>query len=241
LFFYLFGFQIPESGLDKLNTSNSINVMSANLAGLDKTTKWVSRALRNTDIDFAGFQETSKSMGEKLKPQNWNVHCGSSLCLLSKHSMELVNIEKRDFPVNLYKINLYGKDEYLLNIHLETPRKAYTNFNLSTPFASFTKNVNKRYHEAQQVKLLIMKYKPAIVVGDFNMPTESSIYQENFSSMNNAFNVAGVGLGHTKFTSTYGVRIDHILTSDNYLPTKTWVYTDVGSDHHPIISNIAIR
>jgi len=215
--------------------------MSANLAGKHETAKWVNKALTSRKIDFAGFQEIRIDLAEKFKPKGWKLHCQTGLCFTSKHPFENIKINKTNFPVSLYKIEIKGRSEYLINVHLETPRKAFTNFSLATPFDSFKENVNKRYHEAKQVKLLIEKYKPAFVVGDFNMPVESAIYKENFSTLTNAFDVSGVGFGHTKFTSLHGVRIDHILTSKMYFPLKTWVHFDVGSDHNPIISNILIR
>lgn len=75
------------------------------------------------------------------------------------------------------------------------------------------------------------------VAGDFNMTTESTFFQRDWSGFDNAFGRAGNGWGHTFHTSRHGVRIDHILSTDNWRCRAAWVGMDVGSDHDPVVAD----
>jgi len=80
-----------------------------------------------------------------------------------------------------------------------------------------------------------------ILAGDFNMPVESRIYRANWSSLRNAFSEAGQGWGTTKQTSWFGTRIDHILYSSAWRCRKAWVGPAMGSDHRPLIADLALE
>lgn len=243
-------FQLPNIEFGKNNSQiETINVMSANLGTKMKTSRWVKKELVKEDIDIAGFQETPNNLGDLITPQGWNSHCKKGLCLMSKFDFVYLEKESDLYSrsgystfVSLYEIEINGRKEKLLNVHLETPRKAYTGFSLKDmSLDSFYDNAIQRYIEAKKMSELMAKYNPAIVVGDFNMPKESAIYRENFSAYHNAFEERGFGFGYTKFTSLHGVRIDHILSSDTFYPIRAVVGSDVGSDHKPMIATLSVR
>ena len=80
-----------------------------------------------------------------------------------------------------------------------------------------------------------------ILAGDFNMPVESRIYRDNWANFRNAFNEAGIGWGTTKQTRWYGIRIDHILFTSPWRCRKAWVGPAMGSDHRPMIAELALE
>ena len=84
---------------------------------------------------------------------------------------------------------------------------------------------------------------PVILAGDFNMPTQSSIYRHHWSAMCNAFSMAGLGLGYTEWPTIrswqFGIRIDHIVTGCSWRPVRCWVGPDLGSDHRPLLANLS--
>jgi endonuclease/exonuclease/phosphatase family metal-dependent hydrolase len=88
-------------------------------------------------------------------------------------------------------------------------------------------------------------HDPLIVAGDFNMPTDSAVYRETWGRFNNAFSRGGFGFGHTErpgsFGWLFGLRIDHILSGPNWRPFRCKVGSDVGSDHRPLIADLAWR
>lgn len=80
-----------------------------------------------------------------------------------------------------------------------------------------------------------------IVLGDFNMPVESSIYRHWWSDLQNAYSTAGWGLGHTKHTRKIGVRIDHVLTGAGFDVASAEPGPPIGSDHVPMIARLRVH
>src|SRR5206468_3052273 len=78
-----------------------------------------------------------------------------------------------------------------------------------------------------------------LVAGYFNVPIESAIYAENWGDLSNAFSRCGRGLGHTKFTRLFGVRIDHVLMSAPWACSDARVLSSpYGGDHAPLIVDL---
>ena len=78
----------------------------------------------------------------------------------------------------------------------------------------------------------------AIVAGDFNLPLESAIYRRDWATLQNAFSAAGFGLGHTKRSRWFGIRIDHVLAGSKSRIERCWIGPDVGSDHRPLVAEL---
>lgn len=75
-----------------------------------------------------------------------------------------------------------------------------------------------------------------IIMGDFNMPMDANIYQEDFTDLTDAFSAAGQGFGWTYFWRGTAVRIDHILVGRGWNVAACWVAESVGSPHRPLIA-----
>jgi endonuclease/exonuclease/phosphatase (EEP) superfamily protein YafD len=84
-----------------------------------------------------------------------------------------------------------------------------------------------------------------IVLGDFNMPTDSTIYRRDWAGFHNAFSLTGWGTGQTVRENLRGIelstRIDHILTGNDWWPVRSWVGPNVGSQHLPLVADLAWR
>ncbi len=84
-----------------------------------------------------------------------------------------------------------------------------------------------------------------IVAGDFNLPTDSAIYRQQWAGLSNAFSRCGWGFGYTEWPYSrwckFGVRIDHVLTGPAWQPLRCWVGQDVGSDHLPVLADLRLR
>ncbi len=84
--------------------------------------------------------------------------------------------------------------------------------------------------------------EPLVLAGDFNMPTDSTIYRQTWARFRNAFSQCGFGFGNTMRPNVYGgkfgMRIDHILTGPEWRPCRCWVGPDVGSEHLPLIADL---
>ena len=84
---------------------------------------------------------------------------------------------------------------------------------------------------------------PLIVAGDFNLPVESAIFRQHWGSFTDAFESSGTGFGWSKQEgSLLRIRIDHVLgNAAAPQPIGTWLGTNVGSDHLPVIADLMNR
>lgn len=82
---------------------------------------------------------------------------------------------------------------------------------------------------------------PTIVAGDFNLPVESTIFRTQWSAFTDAFESKGTGFGFSKHEGALlHIRIDHVLTNaTGPQPRGVWIGPDFGSDHRPVIADMA--
>lgn len=110
----------------------------------------------------------------------------------------------------------------------------------------------ERAEEARQLRAFVTEHQfelPVIVVGDFNMPTSSSVYRESFGDLTNAFDSAAFGFGFTapckRFrhwpSNTPWQRIDHILANDAWEVLACRIGEHDGSDHRLISATLRLR
>jgi len=129
----------------------------------------------------------------------------------------------------------------VFGVHLETPREGFEAV-MHAPRAGIPQlraNLVQRLQESRDASRWVAKSSaPFLIAGDFNMPADSTIYRECWSSYTNVFSGAGFGFGHTKFTRWFGIRIDHILTGPGWKARYSRVGPDVGSDHRPVIADV---
>jgi endonuclease/exonuclease/phosphatase (EEP) superfamily protein YafD len=198
--------------------------------------------------DIMVFQESSHQKLTEALPENWLLNCQQSQCIASKATSKIINFQTRrifdgwgTFAV-LFELNVNGQTIHILNVHLETPRKAYENIRYGQLNFSLMKNIyEQRYLEATLAKALAVSYSPLIIAGDFNMTSDSWIYNDSFGEYNNVFNEKGLGFGDTKHTTLLGVKIDHILIDQDLSVVKSWVDIDTGSDHRPLFADILFK
>jgi endonuclease/exonuclease/phosphatase family metal-dependent hydrolase len=221
--------------------------MSLNMNGSAFNANKLNIQIEYNQPDVMVFQETSQQKLKKSLPNDWSLNCKKSLCLASKTKSNIIDFKTRRIFngwgtfATLFELKISGQLTYILNIHLETPRKAYENIRYGKFNLSLMKNIyEQRYLEAFLSKSLLANYQPLIIAGDFNMPSDSFIYQEIFQEFENAFNEKGFGLGNTKHTKLLSVKIDHILVNKNFDVVNSWVDIDTGSDHRPIFADISL-
>lgn len=86
---------------------------------------------------------------------------------------------------------------------------------------------------------------PAILLGDFNTTAQSDNYRLLAGAgLRDAFRTAGQGFGMTfpaTFTPLPLVRIDFIWTTADFAALRAWVGPDAGSDHFPVLADLAWR
>lgn len=108
------------------------------------------------------------------------------------------------------------------------------------------KQISKGFKNQQlQSELIIADKKlckyPIIICGDMNNSAFSYVYQNISGGLQDAFVIAGKGLGKTYNFKYYPARIDYILADKRFSIQRFENFTDVvDSDHFPIIMKFSL-
>jgi vancomycin resistance protein VanJ len=203
-----------------------------------------SHLVEDSGADIVAMQEWEQPTAGPV-PTGWRVHCEGELCVAARHPIQKIDVmysgrgEARRALVIAAEIATADGPVSFSSIHLDTVRKGIEPMLHEGVGATgeLQENVALRDRQSHAAEAWIRKRDthPAIVAGDFNMPTDSAIYRHNWRGWSDAFESIGTGLGHTKFTSLWGIRIDHVLFDDRWEAVSSRVGPDVGSDHRPLI------
>tara|TARA_R110001583_G_scaffold116972_1_gene267854 strand:- start:8587 stop:9591 length:1005 start_codon:yes stop_codon:yes gene_type:complete len=246
--FFYFGFHLPNNFFSARITAQPLPIMSINLGGGVANSELIKQLIVDEQLVLIAFQETPKREAKKIVPQGWDLHCIGQMCLASAYKITFLNSQSRKILGGwghfglLYQVQINERKVNIMNLHLETPRKGFEDFQLSKlNLDAIFKNSEQRYIESSIISSWIKNTTPLIILGDFNMPIESAIYREKFGNYKNAFNEAGFGFGFTKYMRYLGVRIDHILTDESFNIIEAKTGSDVGSDHLPILTIVMLN
>ncbi len=128
---------------------------------------------------------------------------------------------------------------HVFNVHLETPRKGIEPVLRGGIGRSGELVLNTAFREVESGRVARWVGEApgrVLIGGDFNMPSDSTIFARHWSPYVDAFEAAGLGFGYTKFTRWHGARIDHLLTDRGLGIVQCRVGLDVDSDHRPLIA-----
>lgn len=263
LMLLVFGFGILDLrlGVGRLEPGGSavLRLMEVNAGGGSSggpRAEAIISAIAQEQPDVVVVAECGPPLMEALEAMGgWHARRSTtSLCLASRHVV--LSWEERD-PMDFWQeggagaiaratLNTPGGVVRVGLLHLETPRDALDNYaDLSTipMLGNVTRqNMAQRERESQVARAWIFNGTslPTIVAGDFNLPIESAIYRRHWSDMRNAFSRSGVGFGSTKRTRLWGIRIDHVLTTDHFATRWARLGQDVGSDHVPVVAELTL-
>jgi endonuclease/exonuclease/phosphatase (EEP) superfamily protein YafD len=182
-----------------------------------------------------------------LSAPGWHVLQKESLWLASRYPLHEERIESdrgelgyRGTIAMCCRLKTPRGTVRVINLHLETPRDG-----LNAVFSEFwtgadrmREEIERRAKISELASELAGEAPLTLVAGDFNMPIESAIYRRDWSRFHNAFSEVGWGWGGTKLTRWFQVRIDHVLTSDDWEVDRCWLGPRLGSDHRPLIADV---
>ncbi len=255
--FPLMGLCLPwRSLLDR--DERHLTVLTCNLGGgVDRAA--LSTLIREEEPDIACFQESPPDIAS-LFPRTWSVVQEGELVVASRFPCETVQVVKREHPAtrwprpicHVVRVGRVEANFYVATLHVESPRYGLAAVTDATTLiapsrrATLVEQTENRRLESRQLSVeLATITAPLVIAGDFNMPTCSTIYRASWSAYQNAFSIAGLGLGHTATVTEGGIdfssRIDHVLCSGFWKPTNAWVGPDIGSDHDPLIATFKVR
>ena len=191
-----------------------------------------------SNIDFAAYPYQFKHFKEDHKLGH---------AIFSKYP--LVQTGAFDFEDtynnSLFADVLVDKDTVrLYNIHLQSlgilPSVDYLQQKNKT---RIRRQMSVNFVKQQEQVTAILEHKkrtgyPVIIAGDMNNTAFSYVYKKLSKGMNDAFDMAGGGLGTTFSFDGYPMRIDYVMTSLNIKAIEFGIGADTFSDHYPIWATI---
>ena len=239
-------------------TGPQVRVVSFNTDAGDFIAEFLPDFLGQWQPDIVAFQECNSRLAAAVSMSTgWNHHESQSLCLLSRFPIRSAEIMDRSAldRVKQSEANEIGGAGFVVrfvldspdgpirvgSLHLETPRKGFEAAAVDNDFRRLRLNTQIREIESDLARRWVSEGTgPLIVLGDFNTPVESRIFQRHWGDLTDAFSAAGTGLGMTKYNGWIRARIDHVLASQEWRVTRAIVGPDTHSDHRPLIVDLTL-
>jgi vancomycin resistance protein VanJ len=247
------GVQLPAGGGD---VRLPLRVVTFNADGGDGAAARLPDLLETWHPDVVAFQECVGSLINAIDAlHGWYHHEHESLCLLSRYPIADSAVMDRSALEQLserssiggsgmvirYTIRTPAGPVSLTNVHLETPRKGFESL-AGGGWTAMRQNTELRDIESHLARAWTDRGPaPRLVVGDFNTPVESRIFQAHWGDLTDAWEAAGRGFGWSKDNGWIKVRIDHVLTGPGWRARRITVSGDAaGSDHWPVIADLQL-
>jgi vancomycin resistance protein VanJ len=245
------GFMDLRLGLERVAWPQVLRIMTDNVGESHVTAKTLDRLMKSEGVDVAVLQECP-FYDYDMARLGWRFYYGGDLCLVSRYPF--VVLDERD-PDEKWRRGGHEPDRFeieapmgrfqLLNVHLGTIRGGLEALNdrgwRALPELAFNREESSIESRAARGRTA-RGSEPIVVAGDFNLPVESAIYRASWGDLQNTFSSCGRGFGHTKFTSLFGIRIDHVLTSDRWRCADARVLVSpYGGDHAPLVVDLVLR
>lgn len=242
-------FQLPKLGEYFIGNDDNadVTILSANIGGGGSKTG-LNFLAKNIQPDLILLQEARRLDLSSNFTDYPFADCVSGLCILSKYPFK--QIKKLDrklfggwgsFAV-FYSVETEAGAVSLANVHFETPRSVLMGLIHRTFDFQLANSIeSNRKFQAELVSLWSENKSHTLIVGDFNMPVDENIYQDNFSKLNNAIDAKGFAFNDTKHTFWHGIRIDHVLYSDDFQLLDVEVVNSLSGDHRPVLTRLKIQ
>jgi endonuclease/exonuclease/phosphatase family metal-dependent hydrolase len=245
------------------STQTSLKIVSCNVQEFQPDFRKVMREIFAINPDVIALQEALKDE-PLLQTQfpDWHVVHVGNFWIGSRYPVKLVTeCQVRQFEGRLagivVEIDSPMGPVALSDIHQMTARRGLTELSRrSFVDGDGTKELeafsSERYLEAIELRDAVdaaRKDRPVIVVGDFNTPVSSNLFQKHWGDLQSSFDTAGFGFGYTspckgnRFwpDNTPWARIDHILCSNEWTVRRCQIGRSNGSDHRLIAALLEMR
>jgi vancomycin resistance protein VanJ len=252
----IMGFCLPWARLAG-SSSTTIRILTCNLKGHCRDNAALDALISESDADIVAFQGW-KPDARVHWPDGWHVCGQGELVVASRYPVSEVSLwsgpqgdgVSRRPDVFYCRVSLPQRDIAFCSAHFPSPH-----YGLAETLDRRTlisdrgrqligqETAERRTHAQTAVDLAREIELPLVLAGDFNTTADSTIYRQTWSHFNNAFTRGGLGFGYTERPGIhgwqFGLRIDHILSSSHWRPYRAWVGPDVGSDHLPLLADLA--
>ena len=229
--------------------SSTMRLMSVNVHLYNRNAASLISTVRRTTPDVIVIQEYSPAFDEALRPaladeylyqirkpqadngDGWAVYSRQPLLAPIDTALQLHRSKRQA----RFAVRIADKEVIVYALHLTSPQ-------------SLEKIGRNRAEVADLVDLIAGETKPVILAGDFNFTNSTANAAAlRANGMRNSHDLAGDGRGSTwrfrKLPLSYrlpGFRIDHVYLSPQLTCTNSRVLDIAGSDHRPILADIAL-
>jgi vancomycin resistance protein VanJ len=233
-------FQEPSAGI-------GLRVLTCNMHWAKTEPARLDALIRQAAPDLVVLQEwRPTSPSSVLTEDAWFVEDAPGLFLASRHPIE--RIERiGDDSMGLhgsamrYELDTPAGIATVISLHLASPREGLGQLADKRAFTREGLETNRRRRSEQSAYIAEEANRvngPVVVLGDFNTPPESVLFENAWKGYTDAFGEAGFGWGYTFVNRLTRVRIDHVLVGASGHASRCWVAPDVGSPHRPVIADV---
>lgn len=260
-------FNVPWSRLAEPSSlatkdERTLRIVGCNVQNFSPDFSLVLREIQRAKPDVVAFQEAFRSprlLQEHF--EDWHQIHVRGLWVGSKWPLRLLGKCQTDLFSHLSGMAVEVDAPFgtfvLADVHLMTARKSLVELRPLELLSGDSQlalagATVERSEEARQTRAFITEHqadRPVVAVGDFNMPTSSSVYRGSFGDLTNAFESSAFGFGFTapckRFRhwprNTPWQRIDHILVNDSWEVRECHIGEHDGSDHRLISAILRLR
>jgi vancomycin resistance protein VanJ len=251
----IMGLQIAWHKTSDDGQAPSLRVMTCNIHRAQLNVAEFRAVLESVHPDVVAMQDWTSVDQPKLFPSAaWNTCRNGELFLASRfpisqaQSIPLTEPPPARFDYRVgaaacYRLATPMGDVNLINLHLSSPHSALDALKRFDPTAAQQLIYNSRCREMESTAIQQFTETlddPALIVGDFNTPTVSTLYRRHWNDFTNAFSAIGFGFGTTHISTTSSVRIDHILYGPGWRARACWIGPAVGSPHRPLVADVQL-
>jgi len=249
IFILVFGALDFRFGGGRARGAPSFRFMTQNLGGSPVTARQLHQFLTTHRIDIAAIQECP-FYDDGPKRLGWQFFYGGDLCVISRYPFAVLDVADPGqlwrggrVPLRLDVDSPAGRFQLLI-VHFETVRGGLNALRDFGPngIESFDRNRLDARTESAAARARLHSSRPFIIAGDFNLPVESAIYKQYWGDLRNLFSRCGRGFGQTKFTPLYGIRIDHVVASNEWECTDAQVLSSpYDGDHRAVVVDVQLQ
>lgn len=244
------------------SSGQTLKVLSCNVQDFRPDFASVLAEISRFNPDVVVFQD-ARSQTKLLSQyfEGWHVIRDTEYFLASRYPAKLVGVGHFDAfdrdAVMQCELELPTTKVMFFNVHQMTPRHGLRSLDLSSPITQrgserLSRYLELRSEEAAEIRDFVEGSRnglPTLIAGDFNMPSESSLYHRHWFGYQNAFGMAGSGYGYSfpctrQYCWPAGVpwmRLDHILVDEAWHVRSCFVGSANGSDHRLIATTLELR
>ncbi len=242
------GFHVPwRSALGTQRHGSRLRVLTCNVHDESLDPAALVRLIDLTSPDLVALQcMLPADVKRVFGAGKWYVLTQGDFCLGSRYPIDkgsqlFSSWEPHPPLANRYEIVAPWGIMEVFNVHLESPHGALRDIVSGAPNSAFRleHNIDHRRQQTDQLqKSISLDHAMTLLAGDFNTPSESSLFSHAFSGFSDNFAISGKGFGWTYYSGGTAARIDHILSGAGWEPRECWVGPAVGSPHRPLIADL---